>query len=377
MPYEQFDEIQLKAETHLLVNESTTLADGTPHLGRHPRRGPPRRLGFKPSVSWPIVNGAALIPADKSTTPTGDLELSLRAGQATTVTLTTVDVFLYVSLDPAGARSSLITLDAATAGQNTTLGDLVTDIKEALAASPLGSDVRVRLDGDRVQFFTKEAGSTIFLGIQGWSISTAAAATTFSEGGSVVRNFSPIFNEGALGFVSDFTFGADRSYVVAQLPMGTWTPTTGPQALLLTDAGQIITGIDFGSLDVNDPPTVELTDTITTLPENSDTSSRVPVAVIEVTDDAMGSHVLSLSGADAGLFEIEADVLYLRAGTLLDFETQSQLSVTVEINDDTVGATPDDAASLTISVQDVNESPMLTLTGTLTTLPRMPTLPPV
>ena len=40
-----------------------------------------------------------------------------------------------------------------------------------------------------------------------------------------------------------------------------------------------------------------------------------------VTDDALGTNVLSLSGADAALFEIDGSVLYLKAGAVLDYET--------------------------------------------------------
>ena len=40
-----------------------------------------------------------------------------------------------------------------------------------------------------------------------------------------------------------------------------------------------------------------------------------------VTDDALGTNVLSLNGADASLFEIDGAVLYLVAGAALDFET--------------------------------------------------------
>jgi hypothetical protein len=34
-----------------------------------------------------------------------------------------------------------------------------------------------------------------------------------------------------------------------------------------------------------------------------------------VTDDALGTNALTLSGADAALFEIDGTELYLRAGT--------------------------------------------------------------
>ena len=56
--------------------------------------------------------------------------------------------------------------------------------------------------------------------------------------------------------------------------------------------------------DVNEPPTVALANTTTTFAEDTDTTSAIKVADIVITDDALGTNVLSLSGADAALFQI-------------------------------------------------------------------------
>jgi hypothetical protein len=48
----------------------------------------------------------------------------------------------------------------------------------------------------------------------------------------------------------------------------------------------------------------------------------------------------------------------------LDFETNPVLDVTVQVDDTTVGSTPDDTASLTLNVTNVNESPTITTTST-------------
>ena len=60
--------------------------------------------------------------------------------------------------------------------------------------------------------------------------------------------------------------------------------------------------------------------------------------------------------------------LHLRAGTTLDFETQSLLNVTVEVDDVSVGLTPDDAVGQAITITDVNEAPSLALINTVGTL---------
>ncbi|MDA1049211.1 MAG: FG-GAP-like repeat-containing protein [Planctomycetota bacterium] len=109
--------------------------------------------------------------------------------------------------------------------------------------------------------------------------------------------------------------------------------------------------------DVNEPPQVSLADTVTTLAENANTSSRVKVADVVVTDDALGTRVLSLSGADKNLFEIDGGALFLKQGTSLDFETNPVLDVTVAVDDPTLGTSPDDTASLAINLTDANDPP--------------------
>ena len=106
----------------------------------------------------------------------------------------------------------------------------------------------------------------------------------------------------------------------------------------------------------NLPPTVDLANTVVSLPEDTDTTSRIKVAEIVVTDDALGTNVLSLDGTDAALFEMEGLVLYLKAGTVLDYETNPTLAVIVAVEDATVGGTPDDTADLSLPIADVNET---------------------
>ena len=122
---------------------------------------------------------------------------------------------------------------------------------------------------------------------------------------------------------------------------------------------------------LNAAPSLALANTTTTLPENTDTTNHVKVSDITITDDG-GTNNLSLSGADAGLFEIDGAALYLRAGTVLDFEGgNTTLDVTVEVDDPAVPGSPDDSEDLVIAVQDVagetinGTSRADTLTGTM------------
>jgi VCBS repeat-containing protein len=111
--------------------------------------------------------------------------------------------------------------------------------------------------------------------------------------------------------------------------------------------------------DVNTPPTVATSPILTTLPEDTDTTDRIKIADVIVSDDTSGTNGLTLSGADAALFEVEGTDLFLKAGALLDFETNPSLAVTIAVDDIDVGATPDDTVDVTVNISDVNELPEL------------------
>jgi VCBS repeat-containing protein len=108
------------------------------------------------------------------------------------------------------------------------------------------------------------------------------------------------------------------------------------------------------------PSALALTNQVTQILENSNTSSRQRVADIKITDDELGNNSLGLQGADSSFFEIFANALYLKAGVSLDYETKTTYSVTVTVDDPTVGSTPDLTANFSLAVLDVaNETPPL------------------
>ena len=95
------------------------------------------------------------------------------------------------------------------------------------------------------------------------------------------------------------------------------------------------------------PPQVGLIYRVTRLPAETDTTAPVPVADIELRNAGSGPRGLELTGADAALFEMNADqtVLSLKAGATLDFASNPVLDVTVR-----VASVPDISASLEIYV---------------------------
>lgn len=103
----------------------------------------------------------------------------------------------------------------------------------------------------------------------------------------------------------------------------------------------------------NAPPNVSLTGATTTLPEDTDTTSRIKVGDIVIADDGVGSNHLTLEGTDKALFDIIGFELFLSEGTVLDSDTKPLLNVTVQVNDSTVGPSPDDTVALSITVTEV------------------------
>ena len=88
------------------------------------------------------------------------------------------------------------------------------------------------------------------------------------------------------------------------------------------------------------------------------------VADIAYTDDALGNETITLTGADAGVFEVfNGNQLRLRAGTALNFETKSSYTVTVNVDDPTLGGEVDAFATFTVNISDANDAPVLNAAG--------------
>jgi uncharacterized protein YjiK len=101
----------------------------------------------------------------------------------------------------------------------------------------------------------------------------------------------------------------------------------------------------------NVPPSgVLLQNAVTSIPENTSTAAPVKLADIVVIDDGIGNNQLSVSGIDAGSFQIIGTGLYLKAGTPLSSSSKPSYFVTVNVDDASVGASPDASANLTLSI---------------------------
>ena len=70
----------------------------------------------------------------------------------------------------------------------------------------------------------------------------------------------------------------------------------------------------------------------------------------------MGTNNLSVSGTDASFFEIDGNALYLKANTALNFEAKTSYSVSVNVDDSTIGSAIDATTNFTLNV---NEAPIV------------------
>ena len=127
--------------------------------------------------------------------------------------------------------------------------------------------------------------------------------------------------------------------------------------------------------DVNTPPTaVVLNNQINSLPENTSTASDIFIADIVITDDGTGVNTINLAGPDAARFRVVGTQLLFKSGIVLNFEapgdanSNNAYEVTVQIDDTTVGTTPDVFVSHTLSITNVNEPPIIALQNTTTSI---------
>ena len=249
-----------------------------------------------------------------------------------------------------GASLAGANLNGATLAGATLVGTDLTGVILGAPSITSANMVRVGENGAFIHLMTAipaNASSPL-----GWSI----------HGGSDSALFQIDSVTGSLSFVAPRNFeaptdmGANNVYeVIVRVNEGT----------LATD--QMVT---VAVTDVNEAPTsVMVTSTVTSLAESTSTATRIKVADIFVTDDALGTSSITLTGADAASFEIVGSELYLKAGETLNFEVRASYSVTISVMDAALTGTAPVTAPLTLAVTDVNEPPTsVTLTGVTTSL---------
>ena len=106
----------------------------------------------------------------------------------------------------------------------------------------------------------------------------------------------------------------------------------------------------------------------TSIDESTDTSSEIKIGDIEITDSDAGAYgTLQLTGTNADKFELRGTELFLKAGTVLDHETDPTLTIRVQLQEDSGVGT-----DISITISDVNESPTASPRSGITTGDKTP-----
>jgi uncharacterized protein YjiK len=98
------------------------------------------------------------------------------------------------------------------------------------------------------------------------------------------------------------------------------------------------------------PTAVTLNNAVSSIPDNTLTNAALKLADITVTDDGLGNNHLTVTGTDPGFFQIIGTALFLKAGTVLNHVAKPSYSITVNVDDAAVGATPDATANYTLTI---------------------------
>ena len=117
--------------------------------------------------------------------------------------------------------------------------------------------------------------------------------------------------------------------------------------------------------DINEAPTeISLSNVTDSLDENTVLAENLKIADVSVLDDALGTKILSLSGADSSAFILIDNALYLKASVQLDYETKASYSVNVTATEIELGASV--TTSFVLTVNNINDAPIgiVTISGT-------------
>ncbi|KHG41177.1 MAG: cadherin-like domain-containing protein [Aphanizomenon flos-aquae KM1D3_PB] len=208
---------------------------------------------------------------------------------------------------------------------------------------------------------------------------------TFTRTGSTTSVLTVNYDIAGTSDSSDYTGATSETGKTITFAAGasTATLTINPTADTIIESDEtmaltLATGTSYtvgtttavtGTITNDDSTAVTLKNTTQTIAENTSTATRIKVADIDITDDGLGNNTITLVGADASNFEVEGKVLYLKANTVLNYENKDSYDVTVNVDDSTVGNTPDVSTNFTLKVTDINEAPTaVTLKNTTQTI---------
>ena len=298
-----------------------------------------------------VVGITASASDDDATTNAVTYSLTSNPGGLFAIDATTGVVTLAGSLDFETATSHDITVQAESADGSTSTADFTINVTDENDNAPT-FDSAASVDVDE--------NTTAVLDLVASDVDTVGGPIAFTITGGADSSLFTIDTANQLRFTGGQDFevpadgGGDNVFeVTVQASDGL---NTTEQTISVT------------LQDVNEAPTaVVLTEEQTTVAENVDfsgTDAGVVVATIAITDDALGTNAITLTGADAANFEVVGNELVF-IGSASDFEMPSDANtdgifdVTVSVSDATVIGSSPVTASVQVEVTDVNEAPVI------------------
>ncbi len=190
-----------------------------------------------------------------------------------------------------------------------------------------------------------EGGATSALAVTIGDTETAASALTLTGSSS---NTTLIPN----GNIVISGSGANRTVTITPAANQTGTATI----TLTVDDGNGGTATDTFTVTVNDVDPV-ISNATVSLDEN--TASGTTVTTVTTSGDTDGLAYSITGGTGSSLFDINSStgVITVKSGAVLDYETASQYTLTLAVDDEDAGSTADSTATITINLNDLNEAP--------------------
>jgi phosphodiesterase/alkaline phosphatase D-like protein len=103
------------------------------------------------------------------------------------------------------------------------------------------------------------------------------------------------------------------------------------------------------------PSELSLANITASIAENTSSTIPIKVADLVIADDNLGANVISLFGPDANHFEVVGLSLFIKSGTVLNFEAKTSYTISVRVTDPSLPGSNPVSSSYSLAILDVNE----------------------